>query len=460
MKLKTLALGAVTLSAGLTFPACTESNDKAEIVAVLPISGEFRLKGYTHKAAVQDAVVMLEEAGIADQIGKNIALTLVDSGDNKEAVTQRLDELLAEKDILGIISSAGAAHEGSVRPAMREKVVHFEVSSGSDDEEFLSGDERAQYDMSYAFMTRGLCHTEAILTVDFLMAEFPGKKVALVRGNQAHDIMHTDVIRAEIEARNAALDAAGTPELKVEVINTKESEDGDYALSYEVGNFQLELDQLMTDHAPDVIFWHLRGDDTNLRFMKDTQAAGFEGALVTCGMSRSAALLSNETNGGYLSYFADRLHFIMRAPPKTEELTTYKTEFTERWYVPSDTYTPAAFDAMMLIDLGLAESGGAGSDALRDAIVDVSRQGTEHRYTNLTAAVDDIGTGVDINYEGPSGPLDIRGCPAMPESGSCADTEKHFVPAAYYVELMREGDGSNGSYEVLQDWTDTPIIIE
>jgi len=454
-----LLLGSVfaTLAAG----CAADTEDRAELVAVLPLTGEFRNKGFVHKSAIQDAVVQLEEAGLADQIGKPIALTLIDSGDNAEAVAQELDRVLADKDVLGIISSAGAAHEGSLRAAMRENIVHFEVSSGSDDEEFLFCAEREQYDMSYAFMTRGLCHTEAVMTARFLMAKYPGGRVALVRGSEAHDIMHTEVVRSEVERLNAEAVAAGRPEDQVTIVNSAASEDSEYALSYAVGNFAVELNMLKTDHQPDAIFWHLRGDDTNLRFMKDAKEAGFQGDLVTCGMSRSLALLDDEHTGGYLNYLADRLYFIMRAPPKTADLTDYQSEFLTNWSLNPDTYAPAAHDAMALIGLGLARTAGQGKADLRDAIVDVSRPGGETQtYKNMGNAIDRLAGGEDINYDGPSGSLDIRGCAAV-GSGACPDTDKHFVPAAYYVEVARADSGAAaGTYQILNDWSTQPIIIE
>lgn len=435
------------LTAGMA--GCVEQ-DGAAVVAVLPLSGQFSQRGDIHKRAIQSAFAALEEAGSAKHVGKPFRLVPVSSGNGKEEVAAEMERVMAENDVLAVISSTGAAHEGSLRAALAAQVPHFEVSSGSDDDEFLNGDERASVDPSFAFSTRALCFTEAQVTANFIAAAYKGKKLALLRGNQVHDIMHTEVVRGEIERLNAAADAEGRPGDKVILVNDAASEDGAYALGYgDDINYESVLNSINADHAPDVIFWHLRGDDANGRLWQDAARVGFQGALVTCGMSRKTSLLDNSRNGGVLDYMHDRLHFVMRAPPQTTALDSFKAEYQQEWRLSPDTWTPAAFDAGVLIGLGLVKTKGKSGEELRDAILELARpEGELIDYKSFDRAVSLLSAGTDINYDGPSGSLDIK------------EGDKHHVPGAYYVEIVKRGDGAVGQFVIREDWSESPILIE
>jgi len=462
--LLSLPLMSVPFVAGCPEPA---GANVQEIIAAVPLTGEFAARGEQHLGGIQMAGEALVAAGAFGD--GELVITPVNAGNDKAEVTTALEAYIAAADeegreLAGVISSTGKGHEGSLKTALRNKIPHFEMSSGSDDEEFLTGDDRnAPTDVSYAFSTRPLCYTEAQITAEYLQREHAGETLALLRGNQAHDVMHTNVIRSELEYYATVLGVA-------DPVNAIDGSETDYLLDYNVNQFEAELTSLVTDHNPDVIFYHLRGDASNLRMLQDSDRAGFTGKIITCGMSRTADLLDNSRINNYLDYFADRVHFIMRTPVPSEDLTTWKDTFAkknEAKGIKSDTWAPAAHDAMMLIGLGLATTGGTREETLRDAIETVASNGgrfgdgPNHRLAmDAAAGTEDVSAMVtaaqagDIDYDGPSGTMnwtvDDQGNLVKGELGD----KKHFVPGAYYVEVIRndeDGDGI-GAYEKLTDW--------
>lgn len=448
---KKLAMAALAISA-LTggMAGCgsdAESEDNANVVniaLVLPYSEDFASRGKAYENAVTMAVEDLKAGGFTEITGKDFKFTLISSGNGEGEVKTELQKAFdANKNPDGsvnfaaVISSTGSAQIGSTELAALNKVPHFETSSGAHHDEFV--DANLAEPQSYMFSTRALCAPEAIFTADFIAAKYPGKKVALFRGDQTHDIMHTNTIRERLKEIGwtgtilESSDFAPTDPMFGE-------NQGDYMLDYASGVFDEKIGAVVAAENPDVIFFHVRGDNHNLRFLQDANRAGFQGAIVTCGMARKNSILDNEQNGGITDYLQDRLHFVMRAPIPSPDLeafnSRYKAKFTN---FSVDEFTPSNYDAMMLVGLAIVKAHPDGSgQAIRDAIMEVASGGTKHNFDSVEGAIADLARGTDIDYDGPSGTLDIDG--------------SHIVPGSYYTEVAgKKADGSGLEYQEIMD---------
>ena len=103
--------------------------------------------------------------------------------------------------------------------------------------------------------------------------------------------------------------------------------------------------------------------------------------------------------------------------PDTNPLTSDYSDFKNRYVsqfplsdgkTDVDPYAANEFDAAMLIALAIAQAGGTSDKvALRDALYKVASKGKVHGPGDLTGALQDIQNGIDIDYSGASGPVDL-----------------------------------------------------
>lgn len=415
----------------------------ANIVVVVPLTGTFATKGLLHQNAVIMAMQQLSDGGFTEKTGISISLTPVNSGDG-ETATDRVANVAADIQALidanttddgnvaitGFITSTADAHQGTAPLAATYGIPTFEASNGAGEDEFMvhqDGDHPDGYtdeQLSFMFGTRPLCDFESDLTAQLIVEKWQGQKVAIMHGNETHDKMHSVTLKESL----TALGFTGTV-----VLSGDTEHNNDFILDYNDTSFQDDIQAVKDAHSPDMIFFHLRGDSNNLRFLQDAKAADFQGMLPTCGMARGTALIDNTQNGGISDYLTDRLYFVMRGPQPSDALTAFKNDYKALWAadgLEADTFTPMMYDATQLLMLATASVGDtADHEGIRDAIRDTSQTGTAVNYGGLGAGIDAVIAGTDVDLNGVSGPLDVR--------------DDNSVPGSFYVEeVVDSGDGS------------------
>jgi len=441
-------------TAGIAGCTQTDAVDGANIIAVLPYTGEFASgKAEHHLNSLTMALERLLDGGAQEAMGGvPFNVIPVNSGNGPEFVQGAVEGIIDDLDatgrrpVLGIMSSTGKAHQGSAKAAIELGIPHFEVSSGAHDDEFLYCSEftdptscidYSDDEKRFLFSTRALCGPEAEVTADFIAEAYPDAKVALVRGNKTHDRVHTNIIRERLENDP---NFTGTVLVSGDAAN-----DQDFMLDYASDDFQDAIAALVTEQAPDVIFWHLRGDSINEQFVKDLRlynnGAGWDGDSVTCGMSRKSSFIDNDTNGGISNYLAGlndngtprqgSFHFVMRAPLDSPARDAFKADYALKFEKDSDTFSASAYDAGLQLGLGIIAAGPDGTlREIRESIIDISRDGDQVGYsTPPRELVDKVVSGADIDLDGVSGPLDWR--------------PSRIVIGSYYVEkVVAVGDGT------------------
>lgn len=367
------------------------------VIAVLPLTGPFAGKGPEHLKAIQMGVVHLEQAGGLD---KPIRVFVVDAANNDSALAAerlalQLDELTigATKHVAAIFSSTTGAMKGSAPTALLEKIPYFEISSGSGlDEATLT----PEHDRSYSFALRPLCMPEPAVTAELFVgkASTAGwQRIFVMRGSQAHDKMHTRELRDSMTARGEAARIINPTDLEVP----------------NAGPFEAHIDAAIAAGA-DVIYFHLNGDEPNLALMQAAERRGFTGKLVTCGMARRQELI-HPTDPGIARYLSNasaaegRLFFAMRGPVASNSYDAFKVDFQAFAGFDADPFSPAAYDAMVLIGLGIAAAGTSETSALHQAITASAAGGTTYAYGRVDDALAAAKRGEDVDYDGASGSL-------------------------------------------------------
>jgi len=100
--------------------------------------------------------------------------------------------------------------------------------------------------------------------------------------------------------------------------------------------------------------------------------------------------------------------------PLTREYSDFKTLYTSQFPLPAgqddiDAYASNQYDAALLVALAIQKAGGTTDKvALRDALYAVSKGGKAHGPADFVGAIADIQNGVDIDYNGASGPVDLQ----------------------------------------------------
>lgn len=366
------------------------------VIAVLPLTGPFAGKGPEHLKAIEMAFDRVEKAGGLD---RPVRVFVIDAPDNDAALAEerlaaQIDQLTigSRRYIAAILSSTTGAMKGAAPTALIEGIPFFEVSSGSGlDEVTLTADA----DRTYSFALRPLCMPEPEVTAELIGSRPTWGNVVVLRGSQAHDKMHTREFRDGMTMRGQANRIVNATD--VEMSNT--------------GPFDEYIDAAKATGAQ-VIYFHLNGDSANLAFLQAAERRGFTGKLVTCGMARRKELL-HPTDPGIAPYLSEnnssegRLFFAMRGPVKSASYDAFVQDFRAFSGYEADTFSPAAFDASILIALGLAAAQSSDGVALRDAIAASAAGGTKLDYTQIAQALAAARRGEDVDYDGASGSLDL-----------------------------------------------------
>jgi len=405
-------------------PAPSAGNQQVNLIAVLPMTGSYAANGETHRAAIQMAIDAIDRAGGIP--GHTIRVSVVDPGDSPTDAEARVEAEVAKwtlpsgaVDVAAILSSTAAAQAAATRVALRARVPHLEVSSGSGIDEIALD---ATMDPSLELAPRPTCHHEAMLTAQFIGGK-PYARLAVLRGPEAHDQMHTDTIRAEL--------ATGFPTVVVSP---------DLVMPTE-GPYDDFIRQAMAQ-APDAIFFHLRGDTYNVSFLRALKRLGFTRDIVTCGMARKTSLLS-VVDPGLVDYLGGRTYFAMRGPVWGENLTRFKDAYRAFSGLSADTFSPSAYDSALLVALAAATAPDGDGATIRDAILSTSSGGTPVQFDDVGTALSLLAQGADVDYTGASGTMDFR--------------DDHTVAGQFYIERVDFDAATQvGAFTVLS----SPTLVE
>ncbi len=420
------------------------------IVVALPFSGTFAFKAEEHKSAMLMAVERFETAG--GRPNRPVRLLFVDVSGDAAAATAAMQAAMASLTVDGttnissIISSSTSAMRAAVPFALQYKVPQIEVSSGSGFDE-LDAATRKLFDEPGAnelfFAPRPLCLPEPEFSADFVFQrgkqEAGWDKVGVIIAGGGHDIMHEKFFVSEMKKRQTDFAPLVNINLKTAMKDNKQA-----------------IGEAMAAGV-NVLYFHMTGDENNIKFFQDARDLNYQGKIVTCGMARIPDVLRVGTPD-VSPYLAGRLYFQMRGLPDSSGLRTFNDDL--RSYVEkgeeTDTFSASAYDAAMVISLGL-QYASAKSIPLGQAILAVATgEGTNQLVVGPDGVTADVIAAVkrgdDINYQGASSTLEFTA--TIPTSPNGHQHFGYMTRGLYYVEQIERIDANTYQYRALS----SPVV--
>ena len=279
------------------------------------------------------------------------------------------------------------------------------------------------------------------MTADFIASRPEWQRVVLMRGSRGHDAMHTQVIRARLAVLADATDPANPMRAQpwTGTVVAISPETPDYVMEYG-SDWGAHL-RAVAAMNPDVVFYHLNGDSTNFEFLEQARIEDFGAPIVTCNMSEKRELL-DPVNPGIVDWLAGRLWFVGRRPTQGDAYTRFGVDYRAFAGFDADSWSASGYDAGILVGLGIVDAhqqtGGLATAMVRDAMERATRSGTQVGYGDVQRALDLLRSGADIDYDGPSGTLEVR-------------TDRS-VPGEFMVdEVTYDPASGEGSFATLED---------
>lgn len=447
----TAAIAALSLclvaSAGCGEDETTDLDSDINIVLVLPLTGSFQGRGEVHKAAVQMAFRDLTGQGQL-LAGRELRIWLVDSTSDADEAERRvrafIDTQLTDGAgrayVAGVISSSEPAQAGSLPVALELEVPHFEISSGVRWDAFIdAADPRAH---QLAFSAQATAQTEAVFLADYIQSRDVWERLVILRGDSSIDRVHTATLRSRL----AQLGWPGR------ILNPQ-----DIVMPYSGGAWRDALSALDTfSPPPDVVFFRLSGDTNVQSFLSDAKLIEFFPNLVTSGTTLDSELL-DPVSPGIIDFLDRNFSFAARSPVSAELGNPYIERFRGDFdrFVENDPlvdayelWAPAAYDAAMILGLGIAAAGSTDGYQIAMACQQLSREGEAVGYGETERALSLLRQGADIDYYGASGPFDIRDDAI---DGSTRDTARAVPSELRVYEARYREEERQGSYVALPD---------
>ena len=410
----------ITFAALLAMAACTLDGaeplpeEANHVIAVVPMTGEFSAAGVSRLRALMLGLSQVEAVG---ELARPIRLHLIDAGAQDQVETEdllraQLEELTigGVRHVAAIVTSGTLALKASAPIALLDQIPYFEVSSGRGLDEVTLD---AAADRTFAFRVGPLAIHEPRLITNLLAArqgEASWGRVSLLRGQYVHDKMLTRSMLGALEAAGQAgrLTSPGVVEMPNE------------------GPFEPFIDQAMLAGA-DIIYYAVSGDDANLAFLRAARDRGFAGKLITSDQLAGAGLLEPDL-AAYLAEGTtsdEGRHFMSRrGPSQGPVLAAFEADLAVATGLAPEPFAAFAYDAGVLVGLGLVATQGSGGDALRDQVLASSTGGTPFGYGQLADVVAAIRAGQDVDYSGVSGWIDF----------AFDDIHGQVTPSSYHVE--------------------------
>ena len=429
---------AVMIASGCESDTLQVEND-INVILMLPLTGSFQARGELHKSAIQMAFADLTEQG--DLIdGRPLRVWLVDSTSDPAEADRRLrtfiDQQLTSEDgntryVNAIISSSEPAQIGSLPVALELEIPHFEISSGSRWDLFVDAADTRAHEL--AFMAQAVSNQEALFVADYINTVDVWEKLIIMRGTGTADALHTNLLRARL----AQIGWSGT------ILNAQ-----DIIMEYDGEPWRSHLSSV--DSQPvkaDVIYFKLTGDRHVRDYLGDAKLVDVFSNLVSSGTTIDEELLDS-VNPGIIDFLDLNYSFAVRSPVSeslgNDNLERFKQDFAE--FTGAEDYelwAPSAYDAAMVLGLGIIAAGTTDGYQIADAIEQISRGGSPINYGDTATAVQSARVGSDLDYQGASGSFDIRDDSI---EGSSRDTAR-AVPGEVRINQATYNDGdAKGSF--------------
>ena len=363
-----LGVGGLMLSSSLT-RAWAQQGDPIKIGLIIPLTGATSQFGATMGQAAKIAEAEINGAGGVH--GRPIQIVIEDDQSNPEAAVRAAHKLIDVDKVVSIGGSYASAVTSAIAPLCWEGKTTLLTSSGADSITKLPH-------QGYIFRTSPTVTLQGT-SVGKYAVELGGKKMFFLGPQTPFAQSYIDIISGIFKAAGGS--GSGL------IYEDKKS------------SYRSEVDQALKE-SPDVIVLGGYVPDTAV-VLKDLYRAGYTGKKLGFSFGVNGALtkaVPAEVSEGVYSLI----------PSAAENSEAYK-QLIARMKLPSlESYSCQVYDHVVLTSLALAhaKSGEANGTAVRDNLRAIS-EGEGKRTDDAVEALKIVAGGGQVNYDGPSGPLEF-----------------------------------------------------
>jgi len=363
-----LGVGGLMLSSGLS-RSWAQQRDPINIGLIIPLTGATSQFGATMGQAAKIAETEINAAGGVR--GRPIQIVIEDDQSNPEAAVRAAHKLIDVDKVVSIGGSYASAVTSAIAPLCWEGKTVLLTSSGADNITKLPHE-------GYIFRTSPTVTLQGT-SVGKYAVELGAKKMFFL-GPQ------TPFAQSYIEIISGIFKAAGGSGNGLVYEDRKSS-------------YRSEVDQALKE-SPDVIVLGGYVPDTSV-VLKDLYRASYTGKKVGFSFGINDALtkaVPAEVSEGAYSLI----------PSAAENSEGYKRLIAKMKLPSLDSYSCQVYDHVVLTSLALAHAtpGLANGTVVRDNLRAIS-EGEGKRTDDAVEALKTVVGGGQVNYDGPSGPLEF-----------------------------------------------------
>jgi branched-chain amino acid transport system substrate-binding protein len=363
-----LGVGGLMLSSSFT-RAWAQHGDPIKIGLIIPLTGATSQFGATMGQAAKIAETEINGAGGVR--GHPVQIVIEDDQSNPEAAVRAAHKLLDVDKVVSIGGSYASAVTSAIAPLCWEGKTTLLTSSGADSITKLPH-------QGYIFRTSPTVTLQGT-SVGKYAVELGGKKMFFLGPQTPFAQSYIDIISAIFKAAGGS--GSGL------IYEDKKS------------SYRSEVD-LALKESPDVIVLGGYVPDTSV-VLKDLYRAGYTGKKLGFSFGINEAL--TKAVPAEVSEAAYSL-----IPSAAENSEAYKRLISKMGRTSLDSYSCQVYDHVVLTSLALARanSGEANGTAVRDNLRAISA-GEGKRTDDAVDALKTVVAGGQVNYDGPSGPLEF-----------------------------------------------------
>jgi branched-chain amino acid transport system substrate-binding protein len=363
-----LGIGGLMLSSSLSH-AFAQQSDPIKIGLIIPLTGATSQFGATMDQAAKIAVEEINGAGGVR--GRPIQIVVEDDQSNPEAAVRAAHKLIDVDKVVSIGGSYASAVTSAIAPLCWEGKTVLLTSSGADSITKLPH-------QGYIFRTSPTVTLQGT-SVGKYAVELGAKKMFFLGPQTPFAQTYIDIISGIFKAAGGS--GSGL------IYEDKKS------------SYRTEVDQALRE-SPDIIVLGGYVPDTSV-VLKDLYRAGYTGKKIGFSFGINDALtkaVPPEVSEGAYSLI----------PSAAENSEAYKRLVAKMKLSSLDGYSCQVYDHVVLTSLALAHatSGVANGTVVRDNLRAIS-EGEGKRTDDAVDALKTLVGGGQVNYDGPSGPLEF-----------------------------------------------------
>jgi branched-chain amino acid transport system substrate-binding protein len=393
-------------------PVNQQATDTIPIGAVISLTGTLNYLGLPEQLAVKVALSQVNAVG--GVLGKNLALTVIDDATDPNTSQNAYNSLNNQQRPVAFIGPTGSPAAVVVQAiAFQNQIIDITPSASTP----ILTDAQPSHDR-YMFRTAASHDLQAKALAKWMAAGPPGggpatcTKPAVIYQDDAFGAPMAAAFQKYFPA-NVSTDGGITP--GVVLIKVPATAQGSY---------KPQVDQVINDPSINcqlLILFQALGKQYVVDWINETsgQPTHAFDKFLTLGCNALqvdtfiAATRQNPADPKSPSFAENMYTLNFDTNPQTPEFGDFKNLFTaqnplQQGQADISPYTANTYDAVILIALAIQQAGGTDDKVkLRDALFDVSRDGTSFGPAQVADALAAIRDGKNIDYQGASGNVDF-----------------------------------------------------